>query len=271
MPLSNEELRQRLAAQEWTAHNIRLNSDITTMPGKPDFMETDTRLKAILRILSFIYGDRISGLRVADLGCLEGGFALALAQRGLSVIALEARRSNFEKPLLLKEHFSLANLEVRQEDVKNFTLERFGSFDIVLALGILYHLDRPVDWLHQIAKLTRTVLIIESHYAPADERALKLVDPGISNLSALKQTEFANATYEGRWFHEYAPGADRESMPWAAYSNPSSFWLTKESLMLALMHAGFGLVLEQHDYSAPFHKLLTTTLSRGIFIALKNG
>ena len=71
MSLSNEELRQRLAKQEWTGHNIRLNADISTMPGTPDFMETDLRLKAILRALGFFYRGQLAGLRVADLGCLE--------------------------------------------------------------------------------------------------------------------------------------------------------------------------------------------------------
>ena len=58
-------------------------------------------------------------------------------------------------------------------------------------------------------------------------------------------------------------------MPWASYSNSSSFWLTKKSLALALMHAGFGLVLEQHDYSAPAYDLWNLTRSRCMFLALK--
>src|SRR5438128_8813651 len=105
MSLSNEELRRRLAVQEWTAHNIRLNSDISTMPGKPDFMETDLRLKAILRALSFFYRGQLAGLRVADLGALEGGFGLAMAQQGMEVIGVEARQMNLAKMMLLKDHF----------------------------------------------------------------------------------------------------------------------------------------------------------------------
>lgn len=139
MSLSNEELRKRLAAQEWTAHNIRLNSDITTMPGKPDFMETDLRLKAILRALSFSYREQLSGLRVADLGCLEGGFTLAMAKEGMDVVGLEARQMNLDKCLLLKEHLDLSQLEFRLDDVKNFKREKYGRFDVVLALGIFYH------------------------------------------------------------------------------------------------------------------------------------
>lgn len=270
MTLSNEELQRRLNEEQWTAHNIRLTPDLTTMPGQPDFMLTDLRLKAILRALSFVYRGRLEGLRVADLGCLEGGFALALAQRGMKVMGVEARQRNLDKALLLKEHFDLPELEFVRDDVKNFTREKFGSFDVVLALGILYHLDRPVEWLSQIAEATRGLLVIESHYAPADKAAMKLLDRQFKRLGHLKQVEALGNTYEGRWFFEYGPKGEPENQLWASYSNGSSFWLTRESLLRATLRAGFDLVWEQHDYSADFYQLLNFRRSRALFCALKS-
>lgn len=268
MALSSDELRRRLAAQEWTGHNIRLNSDISTMPGRSDFMETDRRLKAILRALSFFYRGQFNGLRVADLGCLEGGFALAMAQEGMDVLGIEARQMNLDKSLLLKEYFDLPQLEFRLDDVKNFSRENFGTFDVVLALGIFYHLNDPVAWLQQVAEATRGVLVIESHYAPADNRALKLLDPRLK-LGPLVQESINGFPFTGRWFFEFEPHADREVMPWASYSNNRSFWLTKESLLRAALRAGFDLVFEQHDYSAERYQFHTSVHSRGLFLAIK--
>jgi SAM-dependent methyltransferase len=270
MPLPDEVLRHRLAEQQWTAHNIRLTPDVRTRPGEPDFMETDLRLQAILRSLSLLYRNRLAGLRVADLGCLEGGFSLALAQRGMDVLGIEARRKNLEKALLLKEHFGLTNLELLRDDVKNFTRERHSTFDVVLALGILYHLDEPVAWLRQVAETTRGVLIIDSHYAPADEAALARIDPRLRQLGALRALEDRGSLYEGRWYFEYGEEADAESQLWASYSNRSSFWLTKESLLRALLRAGFDLVLEEHDYSADFYEHFTEVFPRGMFLAIKS-
>ena len=269
MSLSDEELRRRLAAQEWTAHNIRLNSEITTMPGRPDFMETDLRLKAILRALSFSYRGQLKGLRVADLGCLEGGFTLAMAQQGMDVLGIEARQMNLDKSQLLKDHFDLPQLEFRLDDVKNFSLEKFGVFDVVLALGIFYHLNDPVRWLQQAAAATRGVLVLESHYAPADKRALKLLDSRLK-LGPLVRESSNGFQYEGRWFFEFEPHADREVMPWASYSNNQSFWLTKESILRAALRAGFDLVFEQHDYSAEHYQFHTSVHSRGLFLAIKS-
>jgi SAM-dependent methyltransferase len=270
MKYSTHQLRERLRKQVWTSHNIRFSDEITTIPSREDFLTQDLRLLAILRTLSAFYQGDLSGLRVADLGCLEGGFAMAMAMRGADVTAVEARASNLEKARLLKEHFDLQSLHLVLGDVKDFTLEAFGSFDIVLALGILYHLDDPTRWLTQIAQLTNRILIIDSHYAPIDEYAMAQIRDDLKHLGPIERVQIGPRTYEGRWFFEYPEGIDKESQLWASYSNNRSFWLTKESLLQSLCHAGFNLVYEQHDYSSSFYKLFTIEFPRGMYVCLKS-
>ena len=270
MALADEQLKLRLANQEWTSHNLRLSPEITTMPGKPDFMETDTRLRSILRSLSMLYRDGFKGLRVADLGCLEGGFALALAQRGMDVIGIEARQNNFNKLSLIKEHFALPNLEFRRDDVKNFTRENYGSFDIVLALGILYHLDEPIKWMRQLAAATERVLIVDSHFAPSIDAGLPLMDKRLP-LSPIQKLKDGDTTYEGRWFADCSADMDREAQVWSSYSNNKSFWLTRDSLCCALVRAGFEVVYQQLDAwgNLDVYKHFSTSFVRGMFVALK--
>jgi predicted nicotinamide N-methyase len=264
MALSTPALRARIASEPWTSHNIRLNAEVTTMPGQPDFMATDPRLHAILRVLDLLFGSSLAGLRAADLGCLEGGFSLTLAQRGVKTLGIEARRRNLVKAGLLREHFGLPNLTFELGDVKDFRHQSKGEFDIVLALGILYHLDRPMEWLKQIAETTRRVLILDTHYAPVYEEERARMDPALP-LSSLVDMD----NYQGRWFHEYSDNDDPEQQLWASYSNQRSFWMTKESLLLSLLHAGFPLVFEQHDYSAGFYRQAAVTHPRTMLIALK--
>jgi hypothetical protein len=271
MPFSDNDLRRRLAGQQWTSHNIRLSPEVTTMPGQPDLIETDLRLHAIFRALSLFYRDNLSGLRAADLGCLEGGFSLALAQRGMNVVGIEARYKNLEKTELLHQHFGLSNLEFLRDDVKNFTAGRYGTFDVVLALGILYHLDRPVEWLRQVSEATEAILIIDSHYAPSDEAGIARLDPRIAQLGPLRRIDDNGTAFHGREFFEFGPEADREAQLWASYSNGSSFWLTKESLLRSVMRAGFDLVLEQHDYSADWYDYFTASFPRIMLVAIKSG
>jgi len=270
MPLTDEQLKARLANQEWTSHNLRLSPEITTMPGKPDFMETDTRLRSILRSLSMLYRDGFEGLRVADLGCLEGGFALALAQRGMDVTGIEARQTNFNKLVLIKDHFDLPNLEFRRDDVKNFTRANYGSFDIVLALGILYHLDEPIKWMRQLAQTTQSILIVDSHFAPSLDAGLPLMDKRLP-LGPLQKVKDEGATYEGRWFADCSADMDREAQVWSSYSNNKSFWLTKDSLCCGLVRAGFEVVFQQFDTwgDLDVYKHFSTSFVRGMFLALK--
>lgn len=194
---------------------------------------------------------------------------MALGYNGATVLGIEARVKNLEKAALLKEHFELSGLELVCADVKDFRLERFGTFDVVLALGILYHLDQPVQWLRQIAAATDRVLFVDSHFAPADEISLKQIDGRLAALGPLEQMEVDGWNCEGRWFSEYTEQHERDEQIWASYSNRKSFWLTKESLLLALVRSGFDLVFEQHDYSSSFYSYFNTTYPRGMFVAVK--
>jgi hypothetical protein len=268
LPLSTNTLKKRLARQNWTSHNIRLNGEITTLPENYDFLRDD-RLKAIERVFRLVFGGGIAGKRIADLGCLEGGFAVAFASQGAAVTGVEARRANIEKLFLLKDHFDDLSLEFALADVKDFTVERFGLFDAVLALGILYHLDNPVEWLRQIGKTTRRLLVVDTHFAPADDLAFQQIDPRIGALGEIEKVEFAGSTYSGRWFKEFEPATDPEPQIWASFSNWRSFWLLKESLVRAIRDAGFDLVFEQHDYSMDNYQRLSVESPRILIVAAK--
>jgi len=268
LPLNTETLKKRLAAQKWTSHNIRLNEEITTWPEHYDFFQ-DGRLKAIERVFQLVFDGDISGRRIADLGALEGGFALACAMRGAEVTGVEARKANFEKLLLLQDHFDDLRLDFALADVKDFTVERFGEFEAVLALGILYHLDNPVQWLRQIGKTSKRLLIVDTHFAPSDDLSFQQIDPRIGALSEIETVEFAGATYSGRWFKEFEPATDPEPQLWASFSNWRSFWLVKESLVRAIRDAGFDLVFEQHDYSMDSYHRLSVQFPRILIVAAK--
>ena len=271
MGLPLEELERRLAALRFTSHNIRLASGITTLPGRPVLADSDERLPAILRLLETVFGPDLSGLRVADLACLEGGYALALARRGADVLGVEARRSNFAKLELLAEHFAMPNLKFLRRDVKEFRAEEFGRFDAVLALGNLYHLDRPAAWLAQIGAAVGRVLLLDTHYAPEDDAAAARIDPRVGAPGPLEERDEGGLSVRGRSVDDLPEGVDPETLPWAAYSNTRSFWLTKESLLRTLRGAGFDLLLEQHDVWLDDFGTYQTGCPRSLFVAVRSG
>jgi SAM-dependent methyltransferase len=243
-----------------------------TIPGRPDFLETDRRLWALDRALGVLLGS-MDGRRVADLGSLEGGFAVAMARRGATVVAVEARTANVDKINLLRDHFGLAgSIQVVVGDVKDVDAWAAEPFDVVMALGILYHLDNPVVWLRDVASRAGGILVLDTHVAPADDLAMARLRTDLRHLGRIDVQFHDGVAYEGRWFQEFAPTiseCSRADQLWASWQNERSFWLTEEALLRALLDAGYNLVMEQHDLTARDYRLFSEEYPRAMYIALR--
>jgi len=217
----------------WTAHNILLGGGVYTI--KPAIAGDEVKLRRILQIVSDLSQRPLSSLRVLDLACLEGMYAVELARHGAEAVGIEGREVNIEKARFAKDVLGLENLSFVQDDVRNLSVETYGSFDVVLCLGILYHLDMPdvVRFLERIAEVCRGFAVIDTHISPARERSYT----------------YAGRTYWGRVFKEHKTSStseDRARQLWASLDNPDSVWLTRSSLYNALSHAGFTSVHECH-------------------------
>ena len=268
MALTPEDLRERLSRQAWTAHNLELAPGVWTLPGQNGFLETNMYLKAIQRVLALLYGPRLAPLRVADLGCLEGGFSVAFAREGAEVLGMEARPDNLEKCALAGAQLGTDRLSFVAGDVKDFTAEAFGTFDVVLALGILYHLDDPVRWIQQVAAATRGVLFLDTHFAPEGADLPEELDDRLRALGPLT-TAPSTTMLRGRWFQEFTTEEQRNAMPWASWSNPASFWLTKQSLLCCAWEAGFDCLWEIHDAWSRRYENRHRTYPRCLLVAVK--
>jgi hypothetical protein len=50
-------------------------------------------------MLNLVFPDGLRGKRIADLGCLEGGYAVEFARLGMNATGIEVRDSNFQLPV----------------------------------------------------------------------------------------------------------------------------------------------------------------------------
>ncbi len=95
--------------------------------------------------------DRLDGCTVLDVGCNAGYFSMALKRRGAArVVGIDADARYLEQARLAADVNGLA-IELRQLSV--YDVAQLGEqFDIVLFLGVLYHLRHPLlalDLLHE--------------------------------------------------------------------------------------------------------------------------
>jgi 2-polyprenyl-3-methyl-5-hydroxy-6-metoxy-1,4-benzoquinol methylase len=103
--------------------------------------------------------------RALDLACNEGWFSHQLLGWGAGeVVGIDVREHNIYRAELLREHFGLSpeRLSFRCADVFDLDPEQLGQFDVVLMLGLIYHLERPLEAIRIARRVTRGVCVIES-------------------------------------------------------------------------------------------------------------
>ena len=140
-------------------HSIRLRDDLVT-PGK----EGDTSAK--LRMLRLPAS--LAGKSVLDVGTWDGFFAFEAERRGASRV-LATDHHVWNSPHWGDAGFHCARralgskVEWRDLDVLDHVPEAIGSFDVVLFLGVLYHLRNPLPALERLRAVTNELLVLETH------------------------------------------------------------------------------------------------------------
>ena len=220
----------------FTSHNIRLDDGSFTNPGAE--VTADNRIAAATKgVLETVFPGDKSQYRIADLGCLEGGYAVEFARMGFHSVGVEVRDSNFAACRFVKENLNLPNLEFIQDDAWN--LANHGTFDAVFCCGLLYHIDRPKLFLEKIAAVTSKLLILNTHFSTELDNPLHHLSP----------TDI-NESMPGRWYTEFSNDlqfANRDQRRWASWDNYRSFWIRREYLIQTVRDIGFDLVFEQFD------------------------
>ncbi|MFN8122520.1 MAG: methyltransferase domain-containing protein [Thermoleophilia bacterium] len=105
----------------------------------------------------------MTGMRALDIGANDGFFSFEMERRGAEVVAIDCGEP---APGFVLTH-RLRNSSVAQVDrnVYELTPEHLGTFDVILFLGVLYHLRHPLlalDVLHRLAN-PGAALFVETH------------------------------------------------------------------------------------------------------------
>lgn len=217
----------------WHAHNIHLQDDVYTMA--PRIVGDEVKLRRITQIVFDLAGGSRQGLRVLDLACGEGIYGIELARQGANVVGMEGRGANIEKARFVKRALSLDNLELVQDDVRNLSVEKYGRFDVVLCLGLLYHLDAPdvFAFVDKLGEVCTKLCIVDTRLT------LKAKTHWMHN----REIYFGTRGEEHDATDSVAVKATRLG---ASLDNNSNFWLSRPTIYNLMADAGFTSVFECH-------------------------
>lgn len=153
-----DDLKAKVSAIQWW-HTIDLGNGVITPGGNP----TPERIKFL-----GLPGD-LSGVTVLDIGAWDGAYSFEAERRGANRVLATDSFCWGGAGCGTKAGFDLAKtalhskVEDKEIDVMDLTPEEIGVFDLVLFLGVFYHLRHPLLALERLFSVTGKQAIVETH------------------------------------------------------------------------------------------------------------
>lgn len=191
------------------------------------------KVRRVVQITRDLATRPIHELRVLDVACGEGVYSIEFGLRGAEVLGFDARDERMSHGMRCARLAGLENVQFQVADLRKVTRETHGEFDVVLFLGILYHLDVPDVFkvLEAMSRMCAGFMVVDTHVA----------------LDGPAQVEHPGRTYRGRWTREHGdadPPEVKRARVLMSIDNPRAFQFTRESVVRLLSDVGFTSVFE---------------------------
>lgn len=197
-------------------------------------------------------GDRS---RALDIACHEGWFSHRLLEWGASeVVAVDIRDVNVRRAELFRDHSGIdaGRLQVRQGDVYSLDPGELGRFDVVLLLGLIYHLENPIAAIRVARDLCDGVCILETQLTRSPKK--------------LKTGNGVYGQFEDEaavWVARFEPPHEQATQPLASIGGVISLIPNEAAVVQAMQVAGFTRV--ERLQPAKHHNKQYRQADRGVF------
>jgi tRNA (mo5U34)-methyltransferase len=225
--LSTEQIRQRVEELGEWFHNLDLGG-VQTAPDH--FLGDYPQIK--WREFSSAIPEDLSGKSVLDVGCNGGFYSIQMKRRGADrVVAIDTDEQYLEQARFAAK---VSNAEI---EFRNLSVYRVGDlrekFDLVLFMGVLYHLRHPLlalELLHE--NVVGDVLVTQSLLRGAKESMEVPRDFPFWEEEVFERDEFPRMYFvENRFAND-----------------PTNWWIPNRSCFEAMLRsAGFEILDHPED------------------------
>jgi tRNA (mo5U34)-methyltransferase len=220
--VARAETERRVKALGKWFHNLELNG-VSTAPDH--FLGDYPRIK--WRKFSHALPEDLRGATVLDVGCNAGFYCFEMKRRGAGrVLGVDSSREYLAQARFAAEALKL-DVDFRQLSTYQLS-ELKERFDIVLFMGVLYHLRHPLlalDLLHE--HVVSETLVFQSMQRGSSQQESLLSDYPFSETQVFMREGFPKLHFVE---HAYA-------------SDPTNWWIPNPACSEAMLRsAGFDIV-----------------------------
>jgi hypothetical protein len=190
LPSAYPNRRLRSALSKWSDwfYEFNFQDGVSTQTDPVVNRIHRTRADLILPFLDDLFEDHWPETRCLDVASHQGWFSIQLALRGArEVHGIDIREEHIERACAVKELAGLENARFEKRNLYEIDPGMDGVYDLTLFLGILYHLDNPLQALRAIRSVTGQLCVLETQVARAGPELSSLwgSSPGIRKGPAM--------------------------------------------------------------------------------------
>jgi SAM-dependent methyltransferase len=164
-----QELRDRIATFPRWNYSFQFGDGISTpLPDRGRLNRIEQRRAYIFDRLLALTDGSLRGRRVLDIGCNAGFWSLAAIEAGADfVLGVDFKQEYVDQASLVFEAKEVARERYRFEQGDIFEHPLRDPFDLVLCLGVMDQVDRPVELFELMVRTGAQAIVIDTEVSRA--------------------------------------------------------------------------------------------------------
>jgi|SoiMetStandDraft_2_1073263.scaffolds.fasta_scaffold16480_3 tRNA (mo5U34)-methyltransferase len=178
--------------------------------------------------------ENLGGWSALDIGCNAGFYSFELARRGARVTAIDVDPRYLAQAQWAARQFGLED-QVEFKQMQVYDLAHIdGTFDLVLFMGVFYHLRYPLLGLDIVAQKVKHLMVFQTLTMPGEEVYEYTYDRGMNDRKAMHELGWPKMAFLE---HHFA-------------GDPTNWWVPNHACVEAMLRSS-GL----HVTMRPGHEI----------------